>query len=458
MSTFKPKSLVWIHKALVALVLCCLIGPACQRQQSEEPIEYLVAARLMLDWNKILLEMERHTPGYRPPVSARMFAYVEMAAYEAALPAMQNHISLEKYCQGYDAPARPSGAFYLPAAVNSAYSQILKMFFPTAPTELLQKSQQLEAAFDLELADDVSSGILRESAEFGKAAARAVWLFSATDSSGHDGFMYNYDRNFKPCTQPGCWQSATDRPMPALLPGWGATRKFVVNDQEVASRPPVPFSELSNSAFYSAAMEVFSISQSLSSEDKWIAEFWSDDLPGFTITPAGRWFSITNQALEKAQPGFVVMLETYLRVGLALCDAGVVCWDSKYKYQLERPYMYIQRNIQPGWDALHPTPSFPAYPSGHAIFGASASAVLSHMLGQQFEMTDNTHNHRKEFAGKPRSFNSFEEMAAENAYSRVLLGVHFRMDCEEGLRLGKIIGHKVVSLPLMKDKVAWNTN
>lgn len=440
------------------LLLFLALSMACQREQVEEPQSYQVATRLLLDWNKLLLELERHTPGYRPPVSARMFAYVEMAAYEASLPALYSHFSLEKYCPEYEAPPSPAGEFYLPAAINAAYGQILKMFFPTAPTELLQKSQQMESAFELELTDDVSADVFQRSAAYGKAAAQAVWRYSATDSSGHDGFMYNYDRNFSPCSAPGCWQSGSERPMPALLPGWGATRKFIIEQQEVVSTPPVPFSELTSSSFYAAAMEVFSISQNLSSEDKWIAEFWSDDLPGFTITPAGRWFSITNQALEKSRPGFVVTLETYLRVGLALCDAGVICWDNKYQYQLERPYQYIQRNIQPGWDALHPTPAFPSYPSGHAIFGASASEILSQMLGQQFELTDNTHNRRKEFAGKPRSYHSFSEMAAENAYSRVLLGVHFRMDCEEGLRLGKIIGQKVARLPLVKDKVALITN
>jgi len=38
--------------------------------------------------------------------------------------------------------------------------------------------------------------------------------------------------------------------------------------------------------------------------------------------------------------------------------------------------------------------------------------------------------------GEPRSFNSFEAMAEENAFSRIPLGVHIRMDCSEGLRLG----------------------
>jgi hypothetical protein len=34
-------------------------------------------------------------------------------------------------------------------------------------------------------------------------------------------------------------------------------------------------------------------------------------------------------------------------------------------------------------------------------------------------------------------------MAIENAFSRVLMGVHYKNDCEEGLRLGFEIGNLV---------------
>ena len=46
------------------------------------------------------------------------------------------------------------------------------------------------------------------------------------------------------------------------------------------------------------------------------------------------------------------------------------------------------------------------------------------------------------FMVKPRTFNSFDEMSKENAISRVFLGVRWRFDCEEGLRLGDLIGEK----------------
>jgi hypothetical protein len=65
-------------------------------------------------------------------------------------------------------------------------------------------------------------------------------------------------------------------------------------------------------------------------------------------------------------------------------------------------------------------------------------------------MTDRCHEGRIEFLSTPRSFGSFDEMADENAYSRIPLGVHFRMDAEAGVDLGHKVGKKVNSLPWKK--------
>jgi hypothetical protein len=65
-------------------------------------------------------------------------------------------------------------------------------------------------------------------------------------------------------------------------------------------------------------------------------------------------------------------------------------------------------------------------------------------------MTDRCHEGRTEFRGTPRTFNSFYEMAEENAYSRIPIGVHFAMDSEAGVELGYGIGKKVNSLPWRK--------
>jgi hypothetical protein len=60
-----------------------------------------------------------------------------------------------------------------------------------------------------------------------------------------------------------------------------------------------------------------------------------------------------------------------------------------------------------------------------------------------YAMTYRCHEGRIEFIGTPRSFNNFYNMAYENAYSCIPLGVHYRMDCEKGLRIGYAIGKKI---------------
>lgn len=453
-SKFKKPSFKQASSRLLWVIALCavLIGQNCSYDEVEESLEYQSATEIALTWNHLALDLERNTLGYRPPVGARMFAYVEMAAYEASLPALHDYISLENYLSGYEKSSIKfgEGQFYLPASLNAAYAQILRNFFPTAPTNLQQQIDLLEKQHAKSFLQHTNSAVAKQSAEFGKSVATSVWAWSKTDREGNEGHLYNYDHGYEPPNCTGCWQPTGEHPMPALLPYWGRVRTFVADSTELHFRNPAAYEEVLDSKFYTEAMEVYTVSKPLSKENRWIAEFWSDDLPGLTMSPAGRWISIANQAFEKARPPFPLVMETYLKTALAVCDAGITVWKGKYVFNVERPESFIRARINPEWKALHATPSFPAYPSGHAAFGAAASEVLTDALGKNFKLTDRTHEKRPEFASTPRSYSSFAEMAQENAASRVLLGVHYRMDCEEGLRLGKLIGQKVVSLPLRR--------
>jgi hypothetical protein len=65
-------------------------------------------------------------------------------------------------------------------------------------------------------------------------------------------------------------------------------------------------------------------------------------------------------------------------------------------------------------------------------------------------MTDDSHKGRTEFVSKARTYTNFAELGVEDAYSRLPLGVHFRMDCDEGLRLGYLAALRVTQLPWKK--------
>lgn len=443
-------------RALFWALVCAGVFYGCGYESMEEPAEYRAATAITLAWNNLLLDLERQTPGYRAPVSGRMFAYVEMSAYESALPDLDGYTSMEYFCPGYVRPVfrYPDNQFYLPASINAAYAEILRNFFASAPVQWLKQIDRLEAENALEFSGKAGNQAIEYSRQYGISVARSVWKWSETDINGHEGNLKNFDLKYSPPLCSGCWQPTDSHSLNALLPHWGAVRTFVVTPDEFPVKPPVPFEEEPGSAFYTEAMEVYSVSRPLSRENHWIAELWSDDLPGLTVSSAGRWISITSQALSKARSPFPDVIETYLKSALALCDAGVVVWNAKYQYKVERPESYIRRVIQPDWKPLHNSPSFPAYPSGHATLGAAVSEVLGAELGNDFQLEDRTHENRQEFAGKSRRYESFAEMAQENAASRVLLGVHYRMDCEEGMRLGRLIGRKIAGLPLKQKETA----
>ena len=176
-----------------------------------------------------------------------------------------------------------------------------------------------------------------------------------------------------------------------------------------------------------------------------IALFWSDD-PGTTATPPGHSASILTQTLRSQNSSLATAAVGYARLGLAVCDAFIECWDSKFRYNLLRPISYIRQYIDQGWGNPLPltTPPFPEYTSGHSVQSGAAATVLTATFGS-IAFTDHTHDAR---GLPPRSFSSFEAAAQEAAISRLYGGIHYRAAIERGLEQGRRIGAAVVALPL----------
>lgn len=430
----------------------------------EEPGTTQYSNEVALKWNQFFLDIERFTPGYRPPVSARASAYIGLAAYEAVQPGMADHYnSFSGYFTGLEVPLTEEGLdYHWPTCANAAYARIMSRLFPNAPANQLFSLFALERELNQEFQQEITNEVFVRSQEFGRQVADAVFQWSQTDNQGHEAYLRNTDPNFVPRAGTGQWKPTFPDYSLALLPHWGDVRTFAADASDVAPAP-APYSEEVNSSFYQQALEtqrlVNQVKLGRLPEDRWIADFWSDDCPILTFTPSARWIAVANQVVEHERVSLDRAVETYARVGLALNDAGVRCWHEKYRYNVERPIDFIRRVVgEENWNTVmcpdgsgnYFTPPFPAYPSGHATFGAAAAEVLTGLYGLQYAMTDRCHEGRTEFLGKPRSFDNFYAMAEENAYSRLPIGVHFRMDAEAGLSLGAGIGRKVNALPWRK--------
>ena len=444
-------SLRKFHAPLFVAFLLFLVS-SCKTNQEQNPSEQInnVDATVANEWMDNFLNVERYAPGFRPPVAARSLGFINLAAYESIVPSSSVYKSVAPNFQGLTIPVRETGKTYDDKAiVNEVYYQMMKNFFPHVLDEYNTLIETQYKKFD---ASKINADDLARSKKYGQAVAKAVFDFSLTDALGSKGYLNNQPTDYVPPTGAGKWKPSFPDFGKALLPYWGKTRTFVITEAEKLSPPPIAYSTSVSSPFFFQAFEVHQTTTPLSYEGQWIGEFWSDDIYKLTFEPSGRWIAIAAQVIKKEKVPLEKAIYTYAKVSIGLSDAGVACWNSKFVYNLERPEAFIRREINPTWVSKlnNPiakvngvTPPFPAYPSGHSTFGGVAAEVLNEIYGKNYAMTDNCHEGRTEFIGKPRSFKSFDDMATENAYSRIPLGVHYRMDCSEGLRMGYQVGKAV---------------
>lgn len=454
------KSFQLILGLMLAVLLFGTIG--CKKDSIDQPsLAADYSADVPVAWNSLIEIIDRYSPGYRPPAASRMFGYIGLAAYEAAVPGMPDNKSLGNHFSGLFLPvADPHLEYHWPSAVNAAYHYMLVNAYPHISDSDKLRIQTLDQTMEQSLAASTETEVYNRSRVFGEAVAEAVFSWSKNDLSGHEAYLDPFPVSYQPPQGPGKWQPTWPDYTPALFPYWGQVRTFAMNSSDIIAKEPLAWSEDPNSQLFKQAKETYDVVNAIQSgqnvEGMWIAEFWSDDFQDVTFTPAGRWIAITTQIMKLEKPSLDVAVEVYAKIGMAMADAAISIWNSKFLYNYERPVQYIRRNFDSNWvtNMTNPqtgesglTPPFPAYPSGHSGFGGSAAGILASTFGNQYTFTDYCHKDRTDFNGNPRTFFSFTKMAEEDAYSRLPLGVHFRMDCDEGLRLGYLAAQRVQQLP-----------
>jgi hypothetical protein len=305
---------------------------------------------------------------------------------------------------------------------------------PSGQNALRATATRLRRSF--EAAD--SPEILARSEAVGQAISAHIFDWSKTDGGAvitNMGFPLSY--TLKPGPEHWVPTNAQGMQQVPLLPDWEKNRPFVMPDSATCDLPPPPaYSEDKASLYYKEAEEVYRTKNTLTDEQRAIARFWSDD-PMLSPTPPGHWVSIVLQISEKDHMMAERTSDLLARVGMAVADAFIGCWHTKFEYDTVRPITYIRRVIDPKWETLLITPPFPEYASGHSVQSGAASAVLSAALGKSYAFDDATH---VEDGIPMRHFESFEAAAKEAAISRLYGGLHYRAAAERGLDQGRCIG------------------
>jgi hypothetical protein len=287
----------------------------------------------------------------------------------------------------------------------------------------------------------VSEQVIANSIAFADELATALIAWTEQDQY--------YDVRYKgwvPPAGPDKWVptgfSDADRVAIAVEPFFDNVRTLALASADECSPAslglsPPPFSTDPSSAFYAEALAVYEASLALTDEQRIIARFWGDG-PGETSTPPGHWVAITSTLLRDAN--LADAAKAYAFVSLGFLDSFIAVWESKFEYNLLRPTTYIRRHIDSDWLTLLPTPQFPTYTSGHSGQSGASARLLAQIFGD-ISFTDTT-KIRRGFA--PRTFASFDAAADEVAISRLYGGIHFPMDNEDGLAVGRCVADKII--------------
>jgi hypothetical protein len=412
-------------------------------------------AQVAHQWFNMFRILTKKTWGFTPPVAARAFGYAGLTLYESVVSGMPDHQSLQtQLSAGLKIPPPEKSLNYdWQIAANAAMAEVAKRYYPFAPQPQLLAANRLEEATEKRLIEenDVDFETVKRSKNYGKSVALIIFDWSKTDG-GHEAFKANFPKNFVPPVGEGLWSAAYESQKP-MLPNWGKNRTFLREIVE-KTQPNTPFSysEDKKSPFYQAAVEVYLTSKSLTSEQKTIAKYWSDDLGEAGGTPPFHAISITTEALKIKESNLAEAAETYAKVGIALSDAFVSCWFCKYKYNCIRPINYIQKQIEPSFKSLIRTPPFPEFPSGHSVQSGAAATVLTAIFGENFAFSDRTHEDRLDINGTARHYKSFHEFAKEASISRLYGGIHFREAIESGLEQGNKVGAEINKLVFKKTR------
>ena len=425
-------------------------------------------SNVVQDWNSVFLNAVQasgaddygyssNRDGTIPPVVPRNGALLHTAIFDSV-------VAFEGGFEPFEVDSlAPDGASVEAAVVGAAFTILSdEEVYSEQTSDFIEQRDRSLAEIDASDSEKTAGF------EFGAEIAEELLELRDSDFTTPPGGV------FEPSNRPGTWKPIIDgEEQTPVGPQFESVPPFFIDStQEFRPDGPPQFgspifaSETEETRLKGGLEDTEATEITRTDEETEIAQFWSFDRED-TFRPPGHWNLIAQEAILQNQENgeelsLVDTARLFAQLNIALTDAGVVSWDSKFDFEQLRPEQTINANPEdeitpqpgfgfgnidgnetsqqdPDWDPLIDTPPFPDYTSGHATFGAAAAEVLESVFGDDFGIEITT----QDIPGLSRSFGSFSEAAVENGRSRVFGGIHIDSSSVEGLESGENIGQFV---------------
>ena len=435
-------------RALLPILLFAIFG--CNQKDNAEYDKIfsdpLLYSKTVKKLNDVVLENN-----FPPMIASRNYTYATIAAYETMLAGDSSYESLAGQIKHLPALPVPE------AGKQIDFSLAALLSFTKVGNAVTFPEGSMMGYYDelLKMADSIgmSSSVLKNSIAFSDSIVSAILNWSKKDNYAQTRSAERYTVQND---EEGRWVPTPPMYATAVEPHWREIRTMLMDSASQFMPPLPPAYEVKNkkSVFYKALLEVKTIGENLTEEQKHIADFWDDNPFKMNVTghvmfatkkfsPPGHWMNIVGIGAKAANADFNTTVAAYANTAIALFDAFISCWDEKYRSNYVRPETVLNKEFpKENWQPYIQTPPFPSYTSGHATNSAAAAEVMTKWFGDNLSFTDTS---LLEFGIKNRQIVSFRAAAQEAAMSRLYGGIHFRFDNEEGTKAGKKLGEFIVS-------------
>ncbi len=409
----------------VLAVITCLTALSCSDQQINSPGADALPNDVIIEWNEVAYHAFGGEAYLHSLLASRINAMTHLAMHDALNAIFPVYA---KYTfTGSDAEADP-----IAAAASAAHTVLVH--------EIQEKVGFLDSALQHTLSTIPDGDAKERGIKLGKAAGQAILSIRANDGAVGDPFS-----PVPPSEAPGIYQAVPPFDF-VFAPYWQDVKPFGL--QRKGQFRSVPYPMLGSHEYAQAFNEVKEIgklnSSARNADQTAYSHFW------YEFSEAG-WNRLARIAAVNKKLNLLETARLFALVDMAMADAYIAGWDSKFHYNLWRPYTAIRKAQLDGnentaedaqWESLMPAPPVQDYPSTHSALGDAAATVLANILGDYFPFTMSSPT------GLPgngtRSFEGFQQAADENADSRVRAGIHFRFACDAGQEMGKKIGQWLV--------------